>query len=281
MCHKNSVLWNMPDLYCVIEQLVWITWGSAGIWTLRRASPCRRFVWPSWMTWAGPCWRGQRSSNSCYGCPWMGSSGSRAWQPSSSMTLFLTVSENSGCNPNIFKWLRLVIYDVYALFLTLIYGFNYIVLVPKVQFRDAVYVGHENSGHISATVYRSGDISYKSTVRCYSRQGTAQVMMDFNERPNTDASIITFLPGSTCSTFSLAWFLYFESQGQTLTNFFSPFFFRRGWKTLCTNSSWWHGTWRRGRAPSCVGKPQEWISIWSIYWSSKWDSHQDKRWCRQ
>uniref|UniRef100_A0A3Q1JRS7 Calx-beta domain-containing protein n=1 Tax=Anabas testudineus TaxID=64144 RepID=A0A3Q1JRS7_ANATE len=67
--------------------------------------------------------------------------------------------------------------------------------LPKVQFRDAVYVGNENSGKISAIVYRSGDISYKSTVRCYSRQGTAQVMMDFSERPNTDASIITFLPG--------------------------------------------------------------------------------------
>uniref|UniRef100_A0A4W6E1P0 FRAS1 related extracellular matrix 2b n=1 Tax=Lates calcarifer TaxID=8187 RepID=A0A4W6E1P0_LATCA len=67
--------------------------------------------------------------------------------------------------------------------------------LPKVQFRDAVYVGNEDSGQILATVYRSGDISYRSTVRCYSRQGTAQVMMDFNERPNTDASIITFLPG--------------------------------------------------------------------------------------
>lgn len=75
------------------------------------------------------------------------------------------------------------------------FGFNFVLAVPKVQFRDAVYIGNENSGQISATVYRSGDISYKSTVRCYSRQGTAQVMMDFNERPNTDASIITFLPG--------------------------------------------------------------------------------------
>ena len=71
-----------------------------------------------------------------------------------------------------------------------------VVPVPKVQFRDALYVGDESSGQISATVYRSGDISYKSTVRCYSRQGTAQVMMDFIERPNTDASIITFLPGA-------------------------------------------------------------------------------------
>ncbi|XP_068172836.1 FRAS1-related extracellular matrix protein 2b [Antennarius striatus] len=67
--------------------------------------------------------------------------------------------------------------------------------LPQVQFHDAMYIGNENSGQISATVYRSGDISYKSTVRCYSRQATAQVMMDFNERPNTDASIITFLPG--------------------------------------------------------------------------------------
>lgn len=73
--------------------------------------------------------------------------------------------------------------------------------VPKVQFRDAVYVGNENSGQISAIVYRSGDISYKSTVRCYSRQGTAQVMMDFHERPNTDASVITFLPGSVTKPF--------------------------------------------------------------------------------
>ncbi|XP_036392654.1 FRAS1-related extracellular matrix protein 2-like [Megalops cyprinoides] len=67
--------------------------------------------------------------------------------------------------------------------------------LPKVQFRDAMYMANENEGQVSAMVYRSGDISYKSTVRCYTRQGSAQVMMDFNERPNTDASIITFLPG--------------------------------------------------------------------------------------
>lgn len=74
-------------------------------------------------------------------------------------------------------------------------GFIFVSAVPKVQFRNAVNEVDEDSGQISAIVYRSGDVSYKSTVRCYSRQGTAQVMMDFNERPNTDASIITFLPG--------------------------------------------------------------------------------------
>ncbi|XP_075449299.1 FRAS1-related extracellular matrix protein 2 [Ascaphus truei] len=67
--------------------------------------------------------------------------------------------------------------------------------LPKVQFREPMYTGNENDGQITAMVYRSGDINYKSTVRCYTRQGSAQVMMDFEERPNTDSSIITFLPG--------------------------------------------------------------------------------------
>lgn len=109
------------------------------------------------------------------------------------------------------------------------YGFNYVVLVPKVQFRDAVYVGNENSGQISAIVYRTGDISYKSTVRCYSRQGTAQVMMDFNERPNTDASIITFLPGgvvkhNTHTLFHGLCFLYLIKSNYTDINSYSVSF---------------------------------------------------------
>lgn len=53
----------------------------------------------------------------------------------------------------------------------------------------------ESDGEVKAIVHRSGDISVKSTVRCYTRQGSAQVMMDYSERPNTDASVITFLPG--------------------------------------------------------------------------------------
>ncbi|NWY05988.1 FREM2 protein, partial [Nothoprocta ornata] len=69
--------------------------------------------------------------------------------------------------------------------------------LPKMQFKEPVYTGNENDGQISAMIYRSGDIQYTSTVRCYTRQGSAQVMMDFEERPNTDSSIITFLPGET------------------------------------------------------------------------------------
>ncbi|XP_061419974.1 LOW QUALITY PROTEIN: FRAS1-related extracellular matrix protein 2-like [Lethenteron reissneri] len=67
--------------------------------------------------------------------------------------------------------------------------------LPKVQFKDPLYTSNENDGQVSAVVYRSGDVGYKSTVRCFTRQGTAEVMMDFEERPNTDDSVVTFLPG--------------------------------------------------------------------------------------
>lgn len=71
--------------------------------------------------------------------------------------------------------------------------------VPKVQFKDGKYKVDESDGEVKAIVYRSGDINLMSSVRCYTRQGSAEVMMDYNERPNTDASIITFLPGDTTS----------------------------------------------------------------------------------
>lgn len=67
--------------------------------------------------------------------------------------------------------------------------------VPKMQFKERAYTGRESDGQIVAVIHRSGDIQYQSSVRCYTRQGSAQVMMDFEERPNTDISKITFLPG--------------------------------------------------------------------------------------
>lgn len=72
-----------------------------------------------------------------------------------------------------------------------------VLTVPRMQFKEAEYKVDEADGQVRAMVYRSGDISQKSTVRCYTRQGSAQVMMDYNERPNTDTSIITFLPGQS------------------------------------------------------------------------------------
>lgn len=69
--------------------------------------------------------------------------------------------------------------------------------LPKMQFKERVYTGNENDRQIVAMIHRTGDLQYRSSVRCYTRQGSAQVMMDFEERPNTDMSIITFLPGET------------------------------------------------------------------------------------
>ncbi|XP_044537637.1 FRAS1-related extracellular matrix protein 3 [Gracilinanus agilis] len=67
--------------------------------------------------------------------------------------------------------------------------------LPTVQFKKPSYTGNEKDGQVRAVIYRNGDISHSSTVRCYTRQGSAQVDVDYKERPNTDDSIVTFLPG--------------------------------------------------------------------------------------
>ncbi|XP_040187457.1 FRAS1-related extracellular matrix protein 3 [Rana temporaria] len=69
--------------------------------------------------------------------------------------------------------------------------------LPKVQFKEPVYTVNEKDKQVTAMIYRSGDVSHKSTVRCYTRQGTAQVTMDYEERPNTDDSAVVFLPGES------------------------------------------------------------------------------------
>eukprot|EP00079_Xenopus_tropicalis_P012743 XP_002940127.2 PREDICTED: FRAS1-related extracellular matrix protein 3 [Xenopus tropicalis] len=69
--------------------------------------------------------------------------------------------------------------------------------LPKVQFKESAYYANEKDGQVSAVIYRSGDVSHKSSVRCFTRQGSAQVTMDYNERPNTDDSAVVFLPGET------------------------------------------------------------------------------------
>lgn len=68
--------------------------------------------------------------------------------------------------------------------------------MPQVQFKESVYIVNEKDKQVSATIYRSGDVSQKSSVRCYTRQGSAQVTLDYEERPNTDDSSVVFLPGT-------------------------------------------------------------------------------------
>ncbi|KAM6270253.1 FRAS1-related extracellular matrix protein 3 [Porphyrio hochstetteri] len=72
--------------------------------------------------------------------------------------------------------------------------------LPKVQFNELMYMANEKDRQLVALIYRSGDINVKSTVRCYTCQGSAQVMMDYKERPNTDDSLVVFPPGETEKT---------------------------------------------------------------------------------
>ncbi|XP_026776488.3 FRAS1-related extracellular matrix protein 2-like [Pangasianodon hypophthalmus] len=67
--------------------------------------------------------------------------------------------------------------------------------VPSVQFAFSEYSVDEADGSIVVIVIRSGDLTQRSEVRCYTRQSSAQAMMDYNERPDTDLSIVTFQPG--------------------------------------------------------------------------------------
>ncbi|KAK3099400.1 hypothetical protein FSP39_003828 [Pinctada imbricata] len=66
---------------------------------------------------------------------------------------------------------------------------------PSMTFKDAFYEVREEVGHVKVTVMRTGDIRHASTVRCYTRQNSASVMMDYVERPDTDQSIVQFEPG--------------------------------------------------------------------------------------
>ena len=59
---------------------------------------------------------------------------------------------------------------------------------------DKFTVAEQNKS-INAAVYRHGDLSYQSSVICYTRQRTAQVMMDYEERFLSEASRIIFKPG--------------------------------------------------------------------------------------
>ena len=67
------------------------------------------------------------------------------------------------------------------------------------QFAKTKHEVNEADETLSAKILRSGDLSIPSTIRCYTRQSSAQVMMDYEERPNTDASLVRFEPGKMFS----------------------------------------------------------------------------------
>ncbi|XP_069061899.1 extracellular matrix organizing protein FRAS1 [Pleurodeles waltl] len=67
--------------------------------------------------------------------------------------------------------------------------------VPSMQFGKELYVIKENEGVLNLPVFRVGDLSFESSVRCYTQALTAAVVQDFEERRNSDESCITFLKG--------------------------------------------------------------------------------------
>lgn len=71
--------------------------------------------------------------------------------------------------------------------------------VPIFQFAESELEVKEEAGEVSVEVTRNGDVTQTSSVRCYTRQASAKVMMDFVERPNTDDSLVTFQPGAQSS----------------------------------------------------------------------------------
>ncbi|XP_032256497.1 extracellular matrix protein FRAS1 isoform X4 [Phoca vitulina] len=67
--------------------------------------------------------------------------------------------------------------------------------VPSMQFAKDLLLVKEKEGVLQVPIIRSGDLSYESSVRCYTQGHSAQVMEDFEERRNADSSRITFLKG--------------------------------------------------------------------------------------
>lgn len=71
----------------------------------------------------------------------------------------------------------------------------YLLLVPVIQFVKTSYSTNEETGSFSVVLMRAGDLRYMSSVRCYTRSMTAQVDVDFKERPDRHQSVIVFNPG--------------------------------------------------------------------------------------
>ena len=67
--------------------------------------------------------------------------------------------------------------------------------VPSMHFEKTVYTAKEKDSVLHIPIFRTGDLSFKSSVRCYTRTMSAMVMDDFEERRNTDESRIIFLKG--------------------------------------------------------------------------------------
>ena len=67
--------------------------------------------------------------------------------------------------------------------------------MPSHEFSEPSYAGFEEDDQLTALVVRRGDVTMASSVRCYTRQRSAEAGADFEERPDTDLSRLEFAPG--------------------------------------------------------------------------------------
>lgn len=67
-------------------------------------------------------------------------------------------------------------------YLLLPYTRSFFFLVPLLSFETAKFTINEDSGNLSISIVRSGDISCPVSVICYTRQQTAGAVIDFVER---------------------------------------------------------------------------------------------------
>eukprot|EP00118_Oscarella_pearsei_P010703 m.67205 g.67205 ORF g.67205 m.67205 type:complete len:3953 (+) comp35439_c0_seq1:534-12392(+) len=67
--------------------------------------------------------------------------------------------------------------------------------MPTMSFAQSEYVVEETNGTLAAIVFRTGDISYESSVRCYTRSGSATAAEDFLGRADVDGFRLRFMPG--------------------------------------------------------------------------------------
>ncbi|KAL5018413.1 hypothetical protein ScPMuIL_004135 [Solemya velum] len=67
--------------------------------------------------------------------------------------------------------------------------------VPIMEFIQDQYFVDESEGSVSVEIQRTGDLSYDSSIICYTRQQSAAVMMDYDERYLSETSRIFFQPG--------------------------------------------------------------------------------------
>ncbi|GFR80624.1 extracellular matrix protein FRAS1-like [Elysia marginata] len=67
--------------------------------------------------------------------------------------------------------------------------------VPAFSFSSDTYIIEETNGTLNASIRRQGDVTLEASVVCYTRQQSAHVMMDFQERPLSNISRVVFAPG--------------------------------------------------------------------------------------